>query len=95
MFSGCCQIARGVSFGASISVNGALTTLIESPRSRLKPIVSRTRALTFSSSAGVSGVKVTLPDSSTVRRWFTTIAAVSRRMVPVALRVTLTVLSTS
>ena len=95
MFSGCCQIASTGSFGASISVNGALTTLIESPRSRTKPIVSRTSALMFSSSAGASGVSVTLPSSSTLRRWLTTIAAVSLRIVPVALRTTFTVLSTS
>ncbi len=70
-------------------------TLTESPRSLLKPIDSRTSAVSFSISSLVSGTCVVLPLASVTLRLLTTTAALSRLTLPVALLVTRTVLSTS
>ncbi|MCY1537975.1 hypothetical protein D9M68_734960 [compost metagenome] len=73
----------------------ALTTLTESPRSLLKPMVSRTRAVICSSCSGGMAAVVSLPPLSVLLRWLTTTAALRRRTVPLASRTTFTVLSTS
>ena len=89
---------HGVATGAVALVsilNGALITLTESPRSCLKPMLSFTSAVSFSISSLVSGTAVFLPLASTVWPWLTTTAALTRLIVPLALRVTRTVLSTS
>ena len=89
---------HGVATGAAplVSIlNGALITLTESPRSCLKPMLSFTSAVSFSISSFVSGTAVFLPLASTVWPWLTTTAALRRLTVPLALRVTRTVLSTS
>ena len=77
------------------TLNGALMTLTESPRSFLKPMVSRTSAVSFSISSVSSGTCVVLPLASVTVRLLTTTAAFRRLTLPVALRVTRTVLSTS
>ena len=92
--SGCFHSGSAVVFTGS-TLNGALMTLTESPRSLLKPMLSRTSALSFSISSSDSGVVTVLPLASMLLRWFTTTAAFRRLTVPVALRVTRTVLSTS
>jgi hypothetical protein len=75
--------------------NGAFTTFTESPRAWLKPTLSRTSAVSFSISSLDSGTLVVLPLASVVLRWLTTTAAFRRLTLPLALRVTRTVLSTS
>jgi hypothetical protein len=89
---------HGASVGAVpvVSIlNGALITLTESPRSCLKPMLSLTSAVSLSSSSLVSGTAVFLPLASIVWPLLTTTAALTRLTVPLALRVTRTVLSTS
>ena len=85
-----------MSLGVAVSIlNGALITLTESPRSFLKPMLSWTSAVSLSSSSVVSGTWVVLPLASVTARLLTTTAALRRLTVPLALRVTRTVLSTS
>jgi hypothetical protein len=73
-----------------------LTTRTESPRSWLKPMPCCTSAVSFStSSVGQRRAGGLALGVGADVRWFTTTAACRRRTVPVALRVTRTVLSTS
>ena len=58
-------------------------------------MLSRTSAVSFSISSGLNATLVVLPLASVTDRWFTTTAAFRRLMLPLALRVTRTVLSTS
>ncbi len=95
MTSGCFHSGSGSILADGSTLNGALMTFTESPRSCLKPMLSRTSAVSFSTSSADSGVVVVLPFASVTLRWFTTTAAFRRLTVPVALRVTRTVLSTS
>ncbi len=93
--SGCCHSGSTSSATGVSTLKGALISFTESPRSALKPMVSFTSAVSFSSSSAGIGVVVDLPFASVVVRWFTTTAAFRRVTVPVAARVTRTVLSTS
>ena len=77
------------------TLNAALTTLTESPRSLLKPMVSRTSAVICSSWAAGMGVVVSLPALSVAVRWLITTAALRRLIWPLDSRTTFTVLSTS
>ena len=88
---------HGTSTGVTVStLNGALITFTESPRSCLKPMLSRTSAVSFSiSSAGQRRPAWSCPWRRSTLRWLTTTAAFRRLTVPLALRVTRTVLSTS
>ncbi|MCG3189098.1 MAG: hypothetical protein LKCHEGNO_01341 [Burkholderiaceae bacterium] len=93
---GCCHSgSASPALGTGSARNGTLISLTESPRCLLKPMLSCTSAVSFSISSLDSGVLVVLPLASVSTRWFTTTAALSRFTVPVALRVTRTVLSTS
>jgi hypothetical protein len=92
---GCCHSGVSSTFGGASLWKGALTTRTESPRSALKPMPCCTSAVSLSSSSADSGVLTGLPLASTLWRWFTTTAALRRRTVPVALRVTRTVRSIS
>ena len=76
-------------------MKAALTTCTESPRSAEKPTACFTNASMLCISIGVSGVETSLPSSPVVCFWFTSTATDRRRMVPVWLRVTFTVRSTS
>ena len=76
-------------------VKGEFMRLTESPRSWLKPIASRTRAVICSTCSGGNASVTIAPLSLVMLRWLTTTAALRRRTVPVAPRVTRTVLSTS
>ena len=92
----CFQTGSSSAFGAAGSGRkAALMTLTVSPRSLLTPRPCSTRAVSFSSSSGVSGVDVVRPRASVVTRWFTTTAADRRLMLPVALRTVFCVRSTS
>ncbi|MNV88978.1 hypothetical protein D3C71_1832310 [compost metagenome] len=63
MTSGCFH--RGTSFDAAASTwNGVFMRFTESPRSPLKPMVSRTSAFICSSCSGVSALVTVLPFSS-------------------------------
>ena len=81
--------------GIASVLNGVLMSLTESPRSLEKPIASCTSEVSFSTSSLDSGVLLVLPLAAVVTRWLTTTAAFRRLTLPVALRVTRTVLSTS
>ena len=91
----CCQIGTSAGLGMASTLNGALISFTESPRSLLKPIASCTSAVSFSTSSADSGVLLVLPLGAVTTRWFTTTAAFRRLTLPVELRVTRTVLSSS
>ncbi|MCY1559634.1 hypothetical protein D9M68_966890 [compost metagenome] len=93
--AGCCHQATGTSSTGLATLKTALTTLTESPRSLLKPMVSRTSAVICSSCSGGIGEETSLPLLSVALRWLITTAALRRRTVPLASRTTFTVLSTS
>ena len=82
--------------GAASTLNGALITLTESPRSLLKPMLSlHQRGQLLDLLVRQRHACVVLPLASVPLRWLTTTAAFRRLTLPVALRVTRTVLSTS
>ncbi len=92
---GCCHSGSGSGSTSAGVRNGAEITRTESPRSRLKPMLSWTSAVSLSISSCGRACVVSRPRASVVLRWLTTTAALTRRTVPVAARVTRTVLSTS
>ena len=67
MFSGCFH-SGSLTTSTVSDANALLTTLSESPRSALKPMVSFTRLLTCSSSVAVNAFAVRLPCASTAPR---------------------------
>ncbi len=94
-FSACCHHAGSATSLVFSTLKGAFTTFTESPRTWLKPMVSRTRAVICSSCAAGMATVVSLPFLSVVVRWLITTAALRRLIWPLDSRTTFTVLSTS